>query len=134
MKAAYTLKDEICWSDISKQKVGIDIDGLLHDLGSDKDTPLGALLESLPKQCCPMSFILLSLELGESAVHKTNRSPAVVESGFELSKGFLRGCNRIAHHQHTRSALSCRRGLANPVLAIRSSVGDMNLSGLQTGL
>jgi hypothetical protein len=49
MKAAYALEDEICRSDISEQQVGIDIDGLLHDLGSDKDTPSGALLETLSK-------------------------------------------------------------------------------------
>lgn len=91
MKATDSLDEEIDRGEVGDEKVGIDINGLLDDLGGDEERSGGAVGGIFAEEGHPFVLVFLTFPLGEAGVDEA----AVLvgdgfgEAAFDLAEGFL---------------------------------------------
>ncbi len=78
MKATEALEEEIGGGEVGDEEIGVDIHGLLDDLGGDENAAGRAAGGIFAKQIHPELFAFLALKMGEAAVEETDADGVVV--------------------------------------------------------
>ena len=77
MEPTKPLEDEIYRREIRDEKIGVDVHGLLDDLGGDQHAAVRSGTTNLPEVIHPDAFIFVAHELGETAVDQPEQESAI---------------------------------------------------------